>query len=253
MGNRALVLVGLLLLLLGVGACGQKSSTVEGKLVDWNGNPVAKVKIVAALIKPIEGTEPCEAVTGPDGTFRIKGLRPASAYLLKPKSESWTTHARLRVDSAAKGKTLVLPGLMQIDHAYAIKGGGLLVDLVSGKTSFTASPDGVISDFRTGLEWLVGPDQDTNYQQAEEWFSNNSLAGGGWRMPTKSELKALYAKGAGERNMDPAFKTTGKWVWAEPRDAMTAWTFNFEFGLEKWGFRNDGKYYRVFGVRSQSR
>jgi len=35
------------------------------------------------------------------------------------------------------------------------------------------------------------------------------VAGGGWRMPTRQELSALYQKGIGKRNMDFGFKTTG--------------------------------------------
>jgi len=62
---------------------------------------------------------------------------------------------------------------------------------------------------KTGLEWVVGPDRDTNYEQAKQWVAACRLAGGGWRMPKLGELSTLYQEGVGERNMDTAFKTTG--------------------------------------------
>ena len=48
-------------------ACGGgKQSAVEGKLVDWNGDPVAGVKITASQVQPIKGYEQFEAVTSAD-------------------------------------------------------------------------------------------------------------------------------------------------------------------------------------------
>ena len=124
--------------------------------------------------------------------------------------------------------------------------------LASGKTRFTVSADGVIEDALTGLEWVTGPDQDTDYTQAEQWVAGNKAAGGGWRMPTRKELQTLYQANIGGRNMDPVFKTSGWYVWAEPRDASSAWVFNIDGGKEEVGGpgffrRKPGG--RVFGVR----
>ena len=71
--------------LLAIG-CG-KQSAVEGKLVDRNGNPVAEIKIIASQVQPIKGYEKLETMTNPDGTFRLKGLFPASQYILNPWSD----------------------------------------------------------------------------------------------------------------------------------------------------------------------
>ena len=128
----------------------------------------------------------------------------------------------------------------------------LTMTTCGGKTRFTVSSEGVITDSQTGLEWVVGPDPDANYAQAEQWVAGCNVSGGGWRMPTRAELKTLYQQGLGDRNMDPAFKTTGCWVWAEPRDSESAWRFDFNYGGEDClnrGFR----YARVFAVRSRPR
>ena len=109
---------------------------------------------------------------------------------------------------------------------------------------------GIIYDAETGLEWLVGPDKDTDYAAAELWIASLSdVSGGGWRMPTVAELRTLYQPGVGSHNIDPAFRTTGWWVWGEPLDASSAWNFSFNDGSESWNSRSSSYYNRVFAVR----
>lgn len=123
----------------------------------------------------------------------------------------------------------------------------------SDATRYTLSPEGTITDTKTGLEWVVGPDHDIDYAQAEQWVAACKVAGGGWRMPTWKELQALYQEGLGKRNMDPAFVTTGWWVWAEPRNMVTAWHFRFLDAMEDYYRRDKSDDFRVFGVRSRSK
>jgi hypothetical protein len=237
----------MLFLVVGFCACGSKKSSVEGKLVDWNGKPVAKVKITASQVQPIKGYEQFEAVTNSEGAFGIKGLFPSSQYVLKPWSDKWTCESAVQIDSAPQGETAVLPSAMVINKAYSKTGGSLVYDLDTGALRFAVSPEGVITDSQTGLDWLVGPDRDIkNYDQAHQWVAGCSVAGGNWRMPTCRELASLY-QGEGERNMDPAFKTTGWYVWAESSG------FNFNGGSEGWTYRNGSYGTRVFAVRSRPR
>jgi hypothetical protein len=123
------------------------------------------------------------------------------------------------------------------------------------KTRFAVSSDGVISDAGTGLEWVKGPDQKFKYEPATNWVTSCKVAGGGWRMPTRRELKTIYLPGAGQNNIDPAFKFSG-WgsVWAEPDGPSAAWCFNFangeafSRGLNEWVEDT-----RVLAVRSRPR
>jgi hypothetical protein len=211
------------------------------------------VKITAAQVQPIKGYEQFEAVTSSDGSFRIRGLFPSSQYVLRPWSDKWTCETAVKIDSAPQGETAVLPSPMVIAMAFSKSGGSLVMNLATGATRFSVSSDGVIVDSLTNLEWVVGPDRDTNYAQAEQWVASCKVAGAGWRMPTRQELAMLYQKGVGERNMDPSFKTTGWYVWREPRDSSSAWNFSFYDGYEHWGNRYDSGHYRVFAVRSRSR
>ena len=71
-------------------------------------------------------------------------------------------------------------------------------------------------------------------------------------MPTLEELKGLYQKGLGERNMAPAFKTTGSWVWSSQlRASSSAWFFAFRLGGEYWYTRSYSNDSRAFAVRSR--
>ncbi len=113
---------------------------------------------------------------------------------------------------------------------------------------------GVVYDKKTGLEWVAGPDRDTTWYESKRWVENLTVAGGGWRMPTRSELKSLYKKGVGSRNMTPLLKTTAWWIWSgETKDSSLAWGFNFGIGDGYWyGRKGFSILSCVFAVRSRS-
>lgn len=77
---------------------------------------------------------------------------------------------------------------------------------------FTGASNGVITDSITGLEWYVGPNPDNTWHEAKAWTERLTVAGGGWRLPTMAELKAIYQKGASPYNMDPLFQAKGAWA-----------------------------------------
>ena len=217
------------------------------------GEPVASVKITAVEVQPIKGYIQFETETDGNGMFRVEGLFPSSAYILKPWSDKWHTETEVRVDSAPQGETEVLREAIKIDAAYSKSGGSLVLDLATGKTRFSVTSDGVIEDSETGLIWVTGPDRTTDYEQAVQWVAACQVAGGGWRIPTWDELQTLYQPDVGEHNMDQAFKTTGEVVWAESRDSSSARGFSFDTGMEsgRAGLLFIGA--RVFGVRSLPR
>jgi hypothetical protein len=138
-----------------------------------------------------------------------------------------------------------------IRQAYLKGSGTLVIDLVTAATRFVVSPEGVITDRKTNLEWIVGPDSNMNYSQAVQWVAGCKVAGGGWRMPKRLETATLYLEGAGTRNIDPLLRTTGWHVWSEPRDSSSAWFFPLSPGLVYWSSRDDSIGYRVFGVCSR--
>ncbi len=117
---------------------------------------------------------------------------------------------------------------------------------------YIAYEKGIVEDTRTGLQWVAGPDKNTSWNQASNWANGLSLAGGGWRMPTIDELKKLYQRGKGTRNMTPLLKTTGWGVWSgENQDGTRTLRFNFNHGYEHWQSLGAIDTPRAFAVRSQ--
>jgi len=117
---------------------------------------------------------------------------------------------------------------------------------------YVAYANGIVKDTNTGLEWKAGPDEDTDWNEAKTWVKSLNLDGGGWRMPSTDELKALYKKGTGSRNMTPLLKTTGWWVWSgETKGSSVARFFAFSGGGRHWGARGSSTLARAFAVRSR--
>ena len=129
---------------------------------------------------------------------------------------------RLRIE-AEKKQILAIP---RPDTPSSLSSSG--EKEIASDGTLLAYASGVVYDKKTGLEWFAGPDRDTTWNEAKAWVESLNVAGGGWRMPTREELKTLYQKGAGTRNMTPLLKTTGWWVWSgETRDSSSAWGFHF--------------------------
>jgi hypothetical protein len=128
-----------------------------------------------------------------------------------------------------------------------------LVGKITGHDgNLVAYATGMVYDKNTGLAWVAGPDRNTTWDEARSWVENLTVAGGGWRMPTMKELKTLYQKGAGTRNMTPLLKTTGWWVWSgETKGSSSAWHFPFYSGSEYWAPCSYASPRRGFAVRSR--
>ena len=131
-------------------------------------------------------------------------------------------------------------------------GGPLVEKLIAERPRFTVDAEGVITDGRTGLEWLVGPDKDITWDGSERWVERQNAGGGRWRLPKLNEVGSLYEEGKGTRNMDPVFDTSGWWVWScETEGAGSAWLFYFNGGEECSYDRSVANYGRVFAVRTR--
>jgi len=129
-------------------------------------------------------------------------------------------------------------------------------NIIGRDGDFILHRNGVVFDKKTNLEWYVGPDRDTNWDDAKSWIENANVAG--WRMPTRKELKTLYKKGAGERNMTLLLKTSGWWVWSgetksskSAKISSSAWLFYFFSGNGLWANHNTSINARGFAVRSR--
>ena len=118
-----------------------------------------------------------------------------------------------------------------------------------GQPRFTKAENGVITDHVTGLDWYVG--QENTWHQAKAWVEGLSVAGGGWRLPSVAELKALYQPGASANNMDPLFQTTVAWAWSsELNQPWSVWGLAFYNGVVGWHSMNYGNGRLALAVRT---
>jgi uncharacterized caspase-like protein len=123
----------------------------------------------------------------PDGAFaplaRIKLQRAA------PEKES--------ADSQPASKETVTTHLASIDPDEKDP------DIIARDGHYIKYRNGIVYDTKTGLEWVASPNGSLLNDAAKRWVSKLTIDGGGWRMPSEDELKSLYQKGKGARNMTP--------------------------------------------------
>jgi hypothetical protein len=118
-----------------------------------------------------------------------------------------------------------------------------------GELRYEKYASGIVKDNKTGLEWYAGPNFDTTWYDAKCWVASLDVDGGGWRMPTREELRSLHTAGTG---MTSLLKTTGWIVWSgEIGNSSSAWGF---YVIISRGFlcpRDNSYLKRAFAVRSR--
>jgi len=108
--------------------------------------------------------------------------------------------------------------------------------------------NGILLDRSTNLEWSLGPDSDTNWNEANSWVDG---LGSNWRMPTLDELRGLYDAGVTSDDWG-YFQNSGYRVWSSQTEgSSSAWLFGFFNGGELYRTRRYGNITRVFAVRSR--
>lgn len=153
----------------------------------------------------------------------------------------------------------------------------------SNNGRFKRSASGVILDTSTNLEWFASVDLDYSSDMARAWAASLKEAGGGWRLPTRSELAGLLTDlfqtkskvGKCEQPMpdgrcrkwtytgavEPVTcgrpgvidwpQTCGN-VWtSEQRDERTVWFFNFSNARMIWGGPHFQLNARALAVRAR--
>lgn len=157
----------------------------------------------------------------------------------KSQIEALTTNKKVKVASISP--EITRPGIETTDRHYQ-------------KLS-----NGIVYDKLTGLEWYVGPDNDTDLKTAQSWVSGLTIDGGNWRLPSLVELKTLYSKHkginiehAGKRHLSPLLKTRGRWVWSKDYRflSFSYAVLRFDNGKVRQKKSAQSESGRVFAVRS---
>lgn len=130
--------------------------------------------------------------------------------------------------------------------------------IVPSDSRFETFASGMVRDTKSGLDWYPGPDKNTSWDEAKGWTENLRIYGGGWRMPSRTELKSLHQQGVGSRNMTPLIMNSGWFIWSGEAGTGQgggdgkAWAIDFGDGRELLERRDSSNYKRVFAVRSTS-
>ena len=111
-----------------------------------------------------------------------------------------------------------------------------------------------IIDKQTGLEWFVGPDIKKTFFADAHHFVWYLRAGGreDWRLPTMKELKGIRLTGAGPKNLNPIFETTGDMIWSGDRSIFGHTYIRLVNGSKGYDTRGQRQWgFRVFAVRNR--
>jgi hypothetical protein len=181
-------------------------------------------------------------------------------FLDEYPNSRFSTHARLKIQqlkrkqnartmTAAVAPAVVKPKPVQ----PVIKTAITVADAVASEGNYIKYSTGIVYDKKTNLEWYVGPDENTNWYEADKWVKGLDIGGGGWRLPTKSDLRSIYRPKTGKRNMPPLLKTTGWWVWSFSSDGINSQKAYYFRGHSKyeWQAKSSTLNMRTFAVRSR--
>jgi hypothetical protein len=218
--------------------CGGKHSSLEGKVLDRDGQPLAEMRIVAWQDPPIQGYERVETTTRSDGTFTLENLYPSSKYTIEPLGKNWKAcgDSYIGVTSAPDSQTLLLQEPIVIHIARSPQ--GTLTIPRTGQPRFERSAEGVVRDAQTGLEWYPGPYRNMDYEEAQSWVKGLDAGGGHWEMPSKNALDTLTAAAKDQmlvRGNDPALQSIikakrGIWTREESGDPGQAVVYSLSDG-----------------------
>lgn len=215
--------------------CSGKSTSLEGKVVDGKGQPLANVKVAAKMSQPIKGYEQFETTTGSDGSFKFAKLFPTSEYQLILYSDRWIKEIKIKTESGPEGQTKMLPE-------------PVMVRFLSDQKK------GVVLDTKTSLMWAAKDNGGSiNWFDAKNYCEN--YRGGGytdWRMPTQDELVELYKEKAHEKEIKlsgcPWASGTSPSVWQS--EGLKADYFCFNNGQYFQGVQSATGDVRALPVRS---
>jgi hypothetical protein len=205
-------------------SCSRKVSGIGGQVLDGSGKPIDNVKVIALQEKPVSGYAKFETTTGSDGRFFFRGCLPESSYKLLMHAEGTDLREVLfKTGAAGTEKLLQSPVVFR----------------------FLSSTEGIITDTKTGLQWVVDSGRTITWEQAKRYVKGLRLGGfDDWRMPNREELRTLG-------KIDADFPLSECCVWSsEPKDGRRAWVTDLYRSIEDVAFMSNNSY-AALAVRRQ--
>lgn len=188
--------------------CGDKTTGVEGILIDGRNKPLSGVSIIFKPVYAKTGHEQFETKTATDGRFQITGIAPSSEYMMTILSGRWSTRTAKKIKTPQPGETLILTKPVKI--------------------RFNQMKDGTVLDTATGLQWLVFPVQDITAANVIKAVKDLREAGfADWRLPSSREVAGLL------ENPSLAKKTCCVWT-ADASSESVEWVAYEDDNQELW-------------------
>lgn len=215
--------------------CGEKTASVQGKIVDGKGKPVPGLSMIFKQVQPTQGYEQFEAKTGADGSFLLKGLAPTSDYNITFLSDKWKTNVSRKIKTLEAGKTLVLADPIKI--------------------RFNQMKDGTIIDTKTGLQWYIHPVSDITAANVMDTVKTLNQAGyADWRLPSREDLASLQADKVPPKTptTEPVLVNKVCCAWVLEPNAEVDWKFYVEEDNELWASSKETPDNRIIVLRNSS-
>lgn len=204
--------------------CGDKTTGVEGKIIDGKGKPLSGVFIIFKPVQLTQGYEHFETKTGADGSFQLTGIAPSFDYVIFLLSDKWSTKVSRKIKTLKAGENLVLSTPIRI--------------------RFKQIKDGTIVDTKTGMQWLIYPVSDITATKIIGMVKGLKEAGfTDWRLPSRKEMTDL------QENPALVKKTCCVWV-TEANSEVAEWNSYVEEDNELWTSRKESPENRIVVVRN---
>jgi uncharacterized caspase-like protein len=176
-----------------------------------------------------------------------------TAYLEQYPDGAFAPLARIKLQQSAPEKDAAAPQTLSKDDVSiqraSIDPNEKDPDIVAKDGQYIKYKNGIVYDSKTGLEWAASPKENLLSGAAKRWVSELTIGGGGWRMPSEDELKSLYQKGEGTRNMTSLIEAKAWHFFSRESESWHWKGFDFQ-SFRPFGFRLDPNYYdyRRYGI-----
>ncbi len=151
-------------------------------------------------------------------------------------------------------KSIIAPVKNETTEKEVSKPSSTMNEQFSNSGQFTKHQNGIVYDSKTGLEWFPGPDVKMNFRKAKVLVSSLSLDGGGWRMPSIYELKALQKDWITSKETAGLLPAASARVWYEDTvPGAYVYYYNFEIGQAYWEYPSYAPDCNAFAVRTRNR
>lgn len=215
--------------------CGEKTASIQGKIVDGKGNPVSGVSMIFKQVQPTQGYEQFETKTGADGSFLLKGVAPSSDYTITMLSEKWKTNVTQKIKTLEAGQVLTLAAPIKI--------------------RFNQMKDGTIIDTKTGMQWFIYPVSDITAENVVDTVKGLNQGGfADWRLPSRADLASLQEEKASDKvpSAEPVLVNKVCCAWVLEPNTEVDWKFYVEEENELWASNKDTPDNRIVVVRDST-